>query len=389
MNKVYLFAATFITVLISQANATDFTISSYNCGGLTNHYDYLRAATMQKLTQERHDAEPEIMALNKRIQQVALKIMFGKDETEIKSAQIYWNKNEFDKAVENLYLAPTNSKSINYKWYTKSDAMISSYKVRPITINDTDVSKMVQDHIADIFKVSIVKKTNLDDLITETRAVMAERIFHNNLKYDIICLQEADYLKPSMFPHNYDVLFSDEDHSVNAIAWNKDRFELLQSIGSVANRAFVALFKDRTTEKTVLVASGHLTGSNPFIVETNKKTNVRDSDAGDNELYAMIATFADVEADIKILALDSNVTATHPRMHIFKSAGFHIDASQFLEHTCTNPYQVMNTRIDWIAIKSHNDTTATVTNIPVLGVGLNSIQTNISDHKPIAAKIHY
>ena len=60
-----------------------------------------------------------------------------------------------------------------------------------------------------------------------------------------------------------------------------------------------------------------------------------------------------------------------------------------MEPTCTNPYQVLNTRIDWIALKSPNAKAVSVTNIPVLSVGLNNIQTNISDHRPIAAKIAY
>ena len=57
--------------------ASEFTISSYNCGGLSDHYDYLRAASMQKIMQERHIAEPENMELIDKIQKLALKILFS------------------------------------------------------------------------------------------------------------------------------------------------------------------------------------------------------------------------------------------------------------------------------------------------------------------------
>jgi hypothetical protein len=66
-----------------------------------------------------------------------------------------------------------------------------------------------------------------------------------------------------------------------------------------------------------------------------------------------------------------------------------LDARNFLEPTCSNPYLVLNTRIDWIAVKGNRTALPSITNIPVSSVGLNSIETNISDHKPIAAKISY
>ena len=64
------------------------------------------------------------------------------------------------------------------------------------------------------------------------------------------------------------------------------------------------------------------------------------------------------------------------------------DFNNYLDGSCSSPYQVINTRIDWIAVKSI-DKSARIQNIPVLGVHLNSPETNISDHRPIAAKIIY
>jgi len=76
----------------------------------------------------------------------------------------------------------------------------------------------------------------------------------------------------------------------------------------------------------------------------------------------------------------------NPRLSLLRDADYTLDYENALDATCTNPWQVLNTRIDWIAIKSFSDD-ALISNIPVLGVGLNSLQTNISDHKPIAAQI--
>ncbi len=83
--------------------------------------------------------------------------------------------------------------------------------------------------------------------------------------------------------------------------------------------------------------------------------------------------------------MDSNVTATHPRLQLLKQAGYTLDADRFLEPTCTNPAVLLNTRLDWIAVKTESP--MAVHNIPVLNVGLNSPQTNISDHKPIASRV--
>ena len=59
--------------------AVELTISSYNCGGLPDHYDYLRAAVMQKLVQERYIKEPQEMARIEKIQKLALQILFTND----------------------------------------------------------------------------------------------------------------------------------------------------------------------------------------------------------------------------------------------------------------------------------------------------------------------
>lgn len=367
-------------------SASEFTISSYNCGGLSDHYDYLRAASMQKIAQERHIAEPSNMSLNEKIQKLALKILFAPDSQDKLAAQVEWDQKRYEHLFEHLTASPMDNNSPNMAWFQRANEIITSYKVRPVVIQDDEVNQMLSEHLKDLSKDV---EADMPLLLQEVRATMARRIFAHHLKYDIICLQEADYLDHSMFPKNYEVLFAKTSHSKNGIAWNKERFELIESVGDILGRAFIVQLRDMETDQTVLVASGHITGCNPYRVENDPITGISDSAKGDSEIQAIIQSFDNKKADLMIIGMDSNVTSLHPRLNIIKNAGFEVDYENYLEPTCSNPYQVLNTRIDWIALKSNNMSTATVTNIPVLGVGLNSIQTNMSDHKPIAAKITY
>lgn len=365
--------------------ADEFTISSYNCGGLSDHYDYLRAACMQKVMQERYVAEPEDMALNEKIQKVALKILFSTQPEEKLSAEKEWNQKGYQQLLEKLTAIPAAENSPNAFWNQKVEETITSYKLRPVVISDEEVSQMLNDHFSDLTRG---KEGELNEQLEETRATMAKRIFSHHLKYDIICLQEADYLDLSMFPEHYEILFSESSHSINGMAWNKERFELMETLGSIMGRGYAVKLKNKRDGKLVLVASGHITGCNPFRVESYPSSGLNDSSKGDTELEAIIEVFNQNEADFKIIGMDSNVTSFHPRLSILKDNDYQIDYENYLEPTCTNPHQVLNTRIDWIALNA-GSTPATLVNIPVLGVGLNSIQTNISDHKPVAAKISY
>lgn len=381
--QYYKYILILFSLSFSFLNASEFTISSYNCGGLSDHYDYLRAAAMQKLMQERHVAEPEMMSLNEKIQKLALKILFSTDQ-EKSSAQQEWDQKGYQHIFENLTSAPTNPESPNIPWYQKVDKIISSYKIRPVSIFDEEVNEMLAAHLNDLSRKREPKTSKLSDV----RSVMAKRIFAHHLKYDIICLQEADYLDASMFPDHYEVLFADTAFSKNGIAWNENRFELIETIEDL-HRAFAVYLRDKESNKTVLIASGHISGCNPYRIEKDFTTGESDSAKGDAELQAIIKLFDDRDADLKLIGMDSNVTSLHPRLNILKEADYQIDYENYLEPTCTNPYQVLNTRIDWLALKSIDTKGVSITNIPVLGVGLNSIQTNISDHKPIAAKINY
>lgn len=369
-----------LTIAFSALSAAEFTVSSYNCGGLSDHYDYLRAGAMQKLVREREATEPKNMALNEKIQKLALKVLFAKDEQEKLSAQQQWDRKGYRELAERLTAAPTHADSPNAAWAQKTESTITPYQVRPIVIHDPEVQQMLDDHADNLLKGKEVPVTQRTQM---TRAIMAQKIFAEHLKFDIICLQEADYLDASMFPEQYQVLFGDKSHSVNGLAWNTARFELEENIGDIEGKAFAVQLRDRESGKTVLVASGHITGCSPYRIEGN------DSAKGDAELQKLVQVFEDHPADIKVMGMDSNVTALHPRLRILKDAGYQLDYKNHLEPTCTNPHQVLNTRIDWIVLKAEESEGATITNLPVSHVGLNNIQTNISDHKPIATKIAY
>lgn len=374
-------------IFISQSLllAEEFTIATYNAGSLSEHYDYLRAVAMQKVMQERYNVEPENMALNDAIQQTALKKLFAKTPQEKLEAENEWNQKGYQQLSEKLTSTPTENQSPNQQWHEQLEQTITSYKIRPISIHDEEVSQMLEEYLNEI---TFGKTGERNNIIEEARAKMAKRIFAHQLKYDIICLQEADYLNASMFPEHYEVIFSDNSHSINGILWNKKRFTLVETLGSIVGRGFAVKLEDNVSGKILLVASGHLTGCNPYRVDMSNDGK-KDSSAGDNELATIIDLFNTTEADFKIIGMDSNVTALHPRLRILKEANYHLDYENFFEPTCANPHQVLNTRIDWIAVQKGRSEITSIVNIPVLGVGLNNMQTNISDHKPVAAKISF
>lgn len=371
--------------LITNIFATDFTVSSYNCGALSDHYDYIRSAVMQKVMQVRYAAEPGEMAKFEKVQQVALKILFEKNAKEQSQAQKEWDQNGYQKFVDRITSFPSDKESVNFVWMNTANAMVSTYHVRPINLVDPDVTQILWEHMQDVTRNP--KADNFQDLVHEGWRVMAERIFRNYLMYDIICVQEADFLDSTIIPEGYQAVLSDNSHSVNGVIFNERRFKLLDNVGDIANRGYVVKLLDKQSKKTVLVASGHISGCNPFQTVEDKKSKELDSAKGDNELKTILQLVEAIPADIKMIGMDSNVTPLHPRLGILKDFGYQLDAENFIEPTCTNPYQILNTRLDWIAVKS--DLSTTVTNIPVMGVGLNSLQTNMSDHKPIAAKVQY
>lgn len=349
-------------------HSADFTVSSYNCGGLTEHFDYIRAVGMHKLIQERCNEEPAKLARLERIQHLALKILFAPEQEKL-AAQQDWGDKNYSEELAALLTDPTHPSSENKKWRDRSVTLHTDYKTRPVAVYDAEVQELIDNQVTDLTGA----EGNLDSTIQK----MAQRIFRHELKYDIIALQEADYMKASLFPEHYEVQLCPNEHSVNGVAWNKNRFELVETNNKL-ERAQIVTLRDLESGETVAIASGHLTGCNPFV-------GAKDSAKGDQELCQILEQLEGTSADIKVVAMDSNVTATHPRLNILKEAGYSLDYTNYLDPTCSNPHFIFDTRIDWIAVKSSNP--AKITNIPVQGVGLNNPQNNMSDHKPIAARI--
>src|ERR1700733_461789 len=120
-------------LVCSYASAAEFTIGSYNCGGLSHHYDYLRAASMQKIMKERYEAEPSIMALNQDIQKLSAKIIFG-DVQEKHLAQQEWIEKDYPNSFDTITASPRDENEINYPWFEKANSAITNYKVRPVEI---------------------------------------------------------------------------------------------------------------------------------------------------------------------------------------------------------------------------------------------------------------
>lgn len=376
----------------------EFTVASYNCGGLSEHYDYLRAGVMQKVMEERHIAEPEIMALNEKIQQLALKKLFS-SESDRQTVQMEWELKGYDADCRRLFFHPTDSSSPHAKWYKISSEAISSYKTRPVTIYDDEVADRFHEYLDECLDLPGAR---LNERLDEARSLIAKRIFARHMKFDVICLQEADYLDDTLFPSHYQLLLTEGKHSKNGLAWNTERFELVESLCDLFGTGAAAKLRDKQTNQNVLVVSGHLTGCDPFTPIYQKTSSLQSCDAavaqpmeksdcekGNRELVEILKKLDETPADLRVVGMDFNVTATHPRLEILKEAGYELDCENFLEPTCTNPYYLLNTRIDWIAIKPNLNEKVGIANIPVQSVSLNCLRTNHSDHKPVAAKIRY
>lgn len=352
----------------------EFTFGSYNLGCLKDHYDYMIAARMSVLMRDRYREEPLEMALIERIQEVAARRFLATDSMTRELAAMEWDARGYQALIEKITLPPGSEGNIHQKWFERSNAMMSDYKTFPIKIEDQKIIDAVMEQVGSL---------NPQTILLE-RQRLYQKIVGSALNTDILCFQEADYMPESLLPSWYASVQSNRDKSIQRIAWNADRFELIQNIGDIASdKGFAVLLRDNTTQKTVAVATGHLMGCNPF-QRVYDQEGKPDSIKGDKQLSTIIQTLDRTGADVQIVGMDSNVTALHPRLQLLRRAGFAFDGDHFIETTCPSPYFICNTRLDWIAAKG-----ASVMNMPVMNVDLNSLCTNPSDHKPIAARVHY
>jgi hypothetical protein len=350
--------------------AAEFTVASYNCGGVTENYDYIYSAAISTIMQDRYIAEPELMSKNETAQKLALRLTFAPDSYDKSIAEQQWSLNGYDTLLKEL-------EKTNPLWHQKMAEAVTDHKIRPVIVYDPLLKERLIQHTQEL--------TGGNVNIGQARKIMGIRTFNHYLPFDIICFQEAKYINSSVLPKKYTYLVG-TSKSKNGIAYNNERFELVEIIGDIAERAFAIKLKDKTTSKKILIASAHITGCHPYKIVIDEKGNL-DSQKGDSELKAVIDRFESEKADFKLIAMDSNVTALHPRLNLVKQAGYQLDYENYLEPTCTNPIMVLPTRIDWIVLK--NQTPAKVVNIPVSNVTLNSMENNMSDHRPIAAKVIY
>lgn len=357
-----------------------FTVSSYNCGGYINHSDYLRAACMSKIMHERFNEENDDMELLEEIQNLGLKKIFIEDPQEKKIIKEKWKLENFKEIYNRITEPHSNKDSKNHIWNNTVNKIISPYYQQPPSIYDAEIMNKIQKHV-----FSITRRAYKIETLTKTRELIIKQTIQDKLNSDIICLQEVEYLDPKFFSCEYEVIL-DKSVSRNGIAWNKNRFVCIDV--AHLDKCSIVRLQDRTTLKIIAVASGHIYGCNAFNVQLNKKDGQPDSEKGDQQLINVLNYLNTIEADMEILGLDLNVTALHPRMKLLKKNNYKLDHERFLGPTCTNPVMLLNTRIDWIALKNRN-TNASIKNIPINDIGLNDIYTNASDHKPIASVIKY
>jgi len=366
-----------------------FTIASYNAGGLPDHYDYLRAVALEDIVKERSKTDKKTFNELGKIQAVALKILFTNDPDERATLTSEWEEREYSKKLQAITESPQSEESINHKWYQKSITTISPYNVRPIIFYDSYIVKTLRKHILNTTGITFPEDYTTEQMnaaINKTRSIMAKKIFKDHLAFDIIALQEADYINPWDFPNHYKMKTSTTSHSINAIVWNSNKFTFVREIASMSSYGYIIELKNKETGQHIAVASAHLKGCNPFSVEVNPETQKPDSERGSNQLKEILAKLENSDSDIKIIAMDSNVCASHPRLSLLKESDYKIDYNNALGNTCTSPIQILNTRIDWIGAKSNTENIS-IRNIDIAEVKLNSHNTNISDHRPVASEI--
>jgi hypothetical protein len=200
----------------------------------------------------------------------------------------------------------------------------------------------------------------------------------------ILCFQEADYMPLTDLPKGYESAQStNRNISLQRIAWDSKRFELVQNLGDTpSEKGFIVVLFDKVMKKNVAIATGHLNGCNPFQEEHKKGKS--DSLKGDKQLTEIVEHLDKTNADLRIVAMDANVTTTHPRLRILPKEGYRFDARNFVEPTCPNPYFITNLRLDHIAVKG-----GSIEHKPVAGTTLNELESCPSDHKPVVAKIRH
>jgi len=417
--------------------SASFTVASYNIGGRLGgngaHYDRAVAASLGKVMQRREQRETNIrdMETIKRIQELSLKMLFANQEG-MDAAAGEWTEAGYNQDPQ--WYFRNGRATRNQEAVVEYNRIISSYmgERASFRVQDQSVREMLNYQPGSMRALSSSKAMppSEDDVCKQ----QIRGIFRDSLRKDIICIQEANWIDHDVFAGSeYNSIFTNLPPSEtgstqppkNGIAWNRNRFDLIKVIESVAKRAIAVQLRDKENGKIVSVASAHISGCDPFYRNeqvpnprrarevtapseeeektaevassslaldssiTQERQRIYDSTKGDVELRDLLEKLDQESSDVSVIGVDSNVTSLHPRMGILKELGYQLDYTHYLYPTSTNPNCCLDTRIDWIVVKEGNTPAVSVVNIPVDGVRLNDVSTNVSDHRPIASQVFY
>lgn len=199
-------------------------------------------------------------------------------------------------------------------------------------------------------------------------------------KPDIVCFQEIGDVKKNDTENRIKAWMGEEYELISdgidaAIAFNKNRFKLLNSESSSRGRNYaIANLEDLTTKKIYLVASSHITG---FTLDNPAKRDL--ADTGDQELRDLLNQLNTYpKTDKVILGVDLNEPPSihNKRIEMIESEGFNRDSSADSFPTNYNPYIKTNIKIDYIFTKGFENTALTSASHPPL----ENPDENPSDH---------
>lgn len=356
--------------------------------------DFWAARIVNALYSEREVEESSDMAKLAKVQDVALRALCGKpkegDEVidkDIKGIISDANNQPWkDKRIKRLAQSTEENEKMG-------NLNPDGSPVKHFVVAKDQIKKVADDIAKETKEAPVYGWKALSSKVEKYRQEMFAKYmqqFAVEEGSDIIALQECGGYVSSpaelkkRLPKGYSVKLSDGKKRAaggDGIAFNTERFEFKKKLdigkdGKGNERGIAVKLYDKITQKTVVVASAHLAGCNPF---HDKKG---DGTAGTTLFANMLDAMDKAKADIQIVAMDSNVTATHPRLKELPKHGYKLDCEHHVYPTCVNPLSILNTRLDWIAVKS-KDGKGTIENAQIKGVD----KMELSDHKPIAAMV--
>jgi len=254
---------------------------------------------------------------------------------------------------------------------------------------------------------SITSDENNQQLTTERRALAKEcftELGSTLCSPDIVLLQEVnktfDALETSntlthCFGTNYECLNSPPSEGEKldtAVAWNTQKFEKLHDDfaksefldkGKIREwRDKIVVLRDRTTNKILIIASGHIRGF-PL-----KAQNIKDqAQDGNKQLDSLSQKLESIQtnysADITILGMDANTDSSDQaeRLKILKSKIWTIDSSTNFTHA--------NGKLDYFGIFVNAGMPAIINILSTPSKSQHTSSKNPSDHEMLVADIKF